>query len=126
MDRRILNSSLRLVSLGFVSIWKPCLNEVLRWNLYMYADSNPSKILQRGDYQYLGEHVLPETIVRMRGIAVVQVAKLAHFRRFFAGAGIGRDDLVRRVSLVRARMRDEEKKAVDEDGFAKSALGGKR
>ena len=31
----------------------------------------------------------------------LQVAKLAHFRRFFAGAGIGRDDLVRRVSLVR-------------------------
>ena len=56
----------------------------------------------------------------------MQVAKLAHFRRFFAGAGIGRDDLVRRVSLVRARMRDEEREAVDEDGFAKAALGGKR
>ena len=57
---------------------------------------------------------------------LTQVAKLAHFRRFFAGAGIGSDDLVRRVSLIRARMRDEERKAVDEDGFAKAALNSKR
>ena len=78
------------------------------------------------DYYHPGEHVPPKTIVRIPGVAVVQVAKLAHFRRFFAGAGIGRDDLVARVSLVRARMRDEERKAVDEDGFAKTALSGKR
>ena len=56
----------------------------------------------------------------------IQVAKLAHFRRFFAGSGIGRDDLVRRVSLIRARMRDEERKAVDEDGIAEAALSSKR
>ena len=54
------------------------------------------------------------------------MAKLAHFRRFFAGAGIGRDDLARRVSLVRARMREEERKAVDEDGVAEDTLSSKR
>ncbi len=54
---------------------------------------------------------------RARELNNEEIAKLAHFRRFFSSAGIGEDDLVRTVSLIRARMREEERKAVDEYGM---------
>jgi hypothetical protein len=57
------------------------------------------------------------TTSRARMLNGEEILKLVHFRRFFLGSGLERDDLIRNVSLIRARMREEERKAVDEYGM---------